>query len=131
MVELSQNTNMVLNFLPISISGDSFRAYANKYQSKEVLQQLRKEYANCIFHRIGGDVYCVPVSEGKTIGEEHILKAEENLGIIRKLILEKILGEIIGTGRIITHSFNSFIDIRKNLLDNIPKFEANLSWMRL
>ena len=98
---------------------------------KKYYKQLRKEYSNCVFHRIGEDVYCVPISEGKTIGEERILKAGENLYIIRKLVLEKILREIIGTSRIIIYPVNSFIDIRKNLLDSIPKFKENLSWMRL
>ncbi len=125
------NNQLVLNFLPIEISGKSFKSYVSKFTSKEDLIKLREDNPHCIFHRTGDVVHCIPISEGKTVGEEQVLEIDDNLGIIRRLVSEKIQKEIVGTNRIITRFPNSFIDTSKNLLEGLSDYSDKLQGMRL
>ncbi len=125
------NNQLVLNFLPIEISGKSFKSYVSKFTSKDELIKLREENPHCIFHRIGDVIHCIPISEGITIGNEQILEVNDNLGIVRRLVSEKIQKAIIGTNRVITKFPNSFIDTNKNLLEDLSDYSDKLQGMRL
>ncbi|MGQ0791271.1 MAG: argonaute/piwi family protein [Nitrosopumilaceae archaeon] len=131
MVAIEQNTNTILNLLPISISGDTFTAYVSKFESKDSFEKLKRQFQNCLFHARGGNIYCVPLSEGKTYGNEVILEVASNFALVRKLIMETIQGKIIDTSRIFTYFPTSFIDTKKNLLDGISQYVDKLSWLRL
>ena len=88
-----------LNFSPISLSAQQLDAYVLQFKDKETLQELRKQYADSVFHRQGEDVFCVPLKEtSKTLGQKRSLPVKDNLGLVSRLIREALIRHFADTG---------------------------------
>lgn len=122
---------LVLNFLPVKILGECFKTYVSEYTMKDDYKRLQDENPHCVFHREGSTVYCIPISDGEVVGTEKTLMVKENLKIIGKLVLNKVLDEIVATDRIFTKFFQEFIDTSRDFLKDLPNYQDKLQIMKM
>jgi len=87
--------------------------------SLQKLVSLKEKYPNCIFHRVGNEIFCLPLNKGEVFGQERTINVETNHGIIRRLISECLLRKLVKTHCVITKFPNTFIDTSKNILDDM------------
>lgn len=109
--------NLVLNFTPIEIIGDKIKAYSSTFESKEQLNNLRKQYQNCTFYRQGIEILCIPQNNEQKIGKELELEVSQNHKLICRLVLENLQTNLVSPNRkIISLSPFTFIDTTKDLI---------------
>lgn len=93
-----------LNFLPVTVSDETFAAGILPFESREQLLSLRAEHADShLFVRRGDTIVDVPLVDGtSTIGEEHASRARDDAGIVRRLLDAALLRFLSGRGYLFT-----------------------------
>jgi hypothetical protein len=117
-----------MNFAPVSVSSESFEAYVSPYLDKENFNSLREKYPECVFHRKGSQVFCIPFKQSaQTTGEKSILSVKGNLDIAGRLMREALVRRYADLG----FQFTKLRPIRfvvssKNLVETVSDSVAKI-----
>ncbi len=84
---------LMLNFVPVKLSQNSFSGSVIPYEGPEKLRELCEQYRDThVFHRDGNQVYCVPLgSDVLFIGDPTVFEVQRNTSLVRRLVHEALI----------------------------------------
>lgn len=84
---------LILNLLPVQVTGDAFEVDVAPYRSSEQLRDLRRDLAGThAVHRRGDEILCVPITDGAPeAGSRMTLHASEAPSVVRRLVQEALI----------------------------------------
>jgi hypothetical protein len=120
--------DLYLNFLPLTPSGTRFAAFKSTYTSDKDYNDLHSKYPDCVFHRQGNSVFCIPISNpSQVLGDEQSIEISANTGLFHKLIRESLKRFFSSSNaRFLKLSPLKFIDTSRDLVSTTT-FSAKLS----
>ncbi len=95
----SAEPELVLNFLPLTLSCESFAGGLIPFESSEELAALRSRYATShVFHRQGDSVACIPLSpDSPAIGTPTTFNVGRSAGLVRRLVQDAIIRFLVAS----------------------------------
>jgi len=116
-----RSADLELNFSPISLSSERFEAYTSQFIDKESFHRLRNEYSDCVFHRDGEVIYCVPLNANSAVhGNRQIIDAQKNLRLVSRLVREALISHFGGVGaRFSKLNPIRIVDVPNNIADTL------------
>lgn len=97
---LPKEPDLVLNFLPLTLSAEGFAGGLLPFESSDQLALLRNEHATThIFHRQGDKIVCVPLTpHAPLLGEQTSFGVRQFAGLVRRLVHEALIRLLVGRG---------------------------------
>ncbi len=120
----NQNTELILNFLPINFLSRSFVGYTIPYTDEKKLRNLRKNHQDFLFHRNGDEIYCVPLKEDLSFdGERKTFSVDDDRRLVAHLVRECLRKVFTKNKETIIFNVSplELVDYSYNLLSKLTK----------